>query len=288
MSRKTIIVTGGSGLIGSALIEALVSDYDVHCISRRAPTSAGVTWHQIDLSATDGVESLPSKADAVVYLAQSEHFREFPERAREIFQVNTIGLLSMLNYARLAKVGCFVYGSSGGVYGAGEARMTEEFRIPALNELSFYLSTKLCSEIVARNYADFFNVVILRYFFVYGRNQRQDMLVPRLMQRIARGEPVLLDGCDGIRINPIHVSDAALATRRALEISSSMTFNVAGAEVLSLRQIGSIIGRELGREPIFRVTCGGQMRSLTGDIARMCDMLGEPRVDFVDGVRSML
>ncbi len=288
MSRKTIVLTGGTGLIGSALVELLAPEHNVHCVSRRPPTARGAIWHEHDLGRPCGFERLPQRADAVIYLAQSEYFREFPGHSLDIYEVNTANVLRMLEYARQAKVQSFVYGSSGGVYGTGDARMTEEIQIPALNDIGFYLSTKLCSEILAQNYAAFFNVVILRYFFVYGRGQRQSMLIPRLVQRVRTGEPIVLHGHDGIRINPVHVSDAAAATQRALDVRASMAINVAGPQVLSLRQIGEIVGRALGREPVFAIECEKVPRDLIGDTARMREYLAAPKIEFADGLKTLL
>jgi len=288
MSKPTIVMTGATGLIGAALTRALLLDYDVHCVSRRRRHGGQITWHTLDLSTACDFSGLPKSADAMVYLAQSEYFREFPEHSLDIYQVNTGNLLRALDYARQAGVRNFVFASSGGVYGTGESRMSEVIQIPARGDLGFYLSTKLCSEILAQNYVPFFSVVILRYFFVYGPGQRASMLVPRLIQRVRDGQPLVLQGKDGIRINPVHVSDAVAATRRALELEGSHTVNVGGPEVLSLREIGRLIGEAVGREPIFSIDHGGTPGHLAGDITRMRELLVAPKVRLADGLKSLL
>ena len=288
MANGKIVVSGASGLIGSALVEALAADWEVHCISRKAGPRRGVTWHELDLSCPCDFGVLPPAPDAFVYLAQSEFFRDFPQHSLDIFQVNTVNLLRALDYAHVSGCRIFVYGSSGGVYGTGESRMSEEIQIPVRGDLGFYLSTKLCSEIVAQNYSRFFDVVILRYFFVYGPGQRQSMLIPRLIQQVRDGQPLVLQGEDGVRINPVHVSDAVAATRQALELSGSRTVNVGGPDVLSLREIGALIGEAVGRQPLYSIDRGNAPGHLTGDIAWMRELLVAPKVHFADGVRSML
>ena len=288
MSRKTVVIAGATGLIGSRLIELLSLEYEVHCVSRSRGVGSDVIWHQVDLSAACSFEGLPKSVDAVIYLAQSQFFRDFPHHAVEVLQVNTLSALRMLDYARSANARSFIYGSSGGVYGAAGGDTNEEVRISTSDDLGFYLGSKLCSEIVAKNYERFFNVVILRYFFVYGAGQRGDMLVPRLVHRVRNRAPIQLSGCDGIRINPVHVSDAAAATMRALELTASVTINIAGPEILSLRQIGNIIGGAVGCDPIFTIESGGSQGDLVGDITRMSDLLGGAKMRFVDGIRSVL
>jgi nucleoside-diphosphate-sugar epimerase len=166
--------------------------------------------------------------------------------------------------------------------------MSEEIDIPAKGDLGFYLSTKICSEILAQNYSRFFNVAILRYFFVYGRGQRETMLIPRLIQRVREGQPILLQGEDGIRTNPTHVSDAVAATKRALELTSSHTINIGGPEVLSMREIGNLIGKAVGRKPVYSVDRNASPRHLSGDIAKMRDFLVPPSTRFAEGLQTML
>lgn len=288
MTKPVCVVTGATGLIGSSLIPALLRDFDVHGIARRPPNVPGVTWYAMDLSQPCELGSLPRKADAVVYLAQSEFFREFPEHCVDVYAVNTVNLLGFLDYARKASASNFVYASSGGVYGSGDFQMSEKLIIPARGDLGFYLTTKLCSEIVAQNFSEFFTVAILRFFFVYGPGQRQTMLIPRLIMRIRNGEPIQLQGQDGIRINPTHVSDAVWAVLRALELRMSHTINVGGADVLTMREIGEQIGRALNCRPRFNVNREEPPKHLTGDISKMCQLLGAPRVPFAEGLRSIL
>ena len=288
MARRTCVVTGATGLIGSALMPSLVKDFDVHGVARRSLDISGVTWHALDLSKPCELASLPRRADAVVYLAQSEFFREFPHHCLDVYAVNTFNLLGFLDYARKAGVRNFVYASSGGVYGAGDLHMSEEVIIPARGDLGFYLATKLCSEIVAQNFSELFALAVLRFFFVYGRGQRQTMLIPRLITRVRQDEPIQLQGKDGIRINPTHVSDAVRAVSRALELKTSHTINVGGSDVLTLREIGEEIGRALNRRPTFNVHPEEPPKHLTGDISKMCQLLGPPRVPFAEGLRSML
>ena len=288
MAKRTCIVTGATGLIGSELIDALLPAYEVHGIARRPAARRDLRWHALDLSTHCDLSGLPPKIDVVVYLAQSEYFRDFPEHGPDVHQVNTVNLLRFLDYSRNAGARNFVYASSGGVYGSGDLRMTEEVDIPARGDLGFYLTTKLCSEILAQNYSALLNVAILRYFFVYGPAQRESMLIPRLIKRVRAGEPIQLQGHEGIRTNPTHVSDAVAATKRALDLSGSHTINVGGPDVLSLRDIGKLIGKAVGREPVFSIDPGATPAHLAGDISKMRELLGAPRVGFADGLKTML
>ena len=256
-------------------------------MSRHSPIShERFHWTHADFTRPFDTGGLPPQVDAVVYLAQSEQFRDFPASACNIFEVNTATLLRALDYARGAGVRHFVFASSGGVYGTGDHRFAEDYPVPATGELGFYLSTKLCSEILVRNYAAFFSVSILRMFFVYGAGQRRNMLIPRLVDNVREGRAIDLAGRDGIRINPTHVSDAVRAIEGALALDGSHTINIAGPEVLSLRDIGEAIGRAVGRAPEWNDNDGIPSNHIVGDIDKMSRLLGAPSVGFMNGLRA--
>ncbi|HEX8525593.1 NAD-dependent epimerase/dehydratase family protein, partial [Allosphingosinicella sp.] len=154
-------------------------------------------------------------------------------------------------------------------------------------ELGFYVTTKLCAERVLMDYARLLDVVILRPFFIYGAGQKRDMLMPRLADRIRLGEPVKLQGEEGLRTNPVHARDAAKAVAAALRLDGSHVINVAGPEILSLRSICETLGRAIGIEPRFE-TEPVPSPSSVADISRMKTLLGEPGIRLADRVGEIV
>ena len=125
---SNILVTGATGLIGSSLLKPLVKQFDVHATSRSKVNDkiTNATWHYVDLNDDFDFKILPENIEAVIYLAQSEDYRDFPKKAVDIFEINTVKLLRMLDYAREVGAKKFIYASSGGVYGSGEHSFSEE------------------------------------------------------------------------------------------------------------------------------------------------------------------
>jgi len=289
---KQCVITGCSGLIGAHLIEQLRQEWEIFCISHTAGKAAHLAKNvhslTLDLSQTWDADLLPAKIDAVIHLAQSEHFRDFPEKAEHVFQVNTVSTLRLLDYARRAGAHTFILASSGGIYGHGEQEFSEDIEVSSPSDLGFYLGTKLCAEIVAENYTAFMNVIVLRFFFVYGDGQRQSMLIPRLVKSVINENPILLHGKDGIRINPTHVSDAVNALQQALALDSSHKINIGGPEILSLRQIGELIGDVVGKQPVFEVRPDIEPRHLVGDVRKMAQILAPPQMKFAQGIADYI
>lgn len=273
---KKILITGASGLVGRNLVPLLEGEAELRLAGRDT----------LDLGTGAGFDALPDRIDAIVYLAQSDHFRAFPERADDMFAVNVVGPMRLLDYARRAGARQFIYASSGGVYGSSPLPIGEEVGVEAHGDLGFYLTTKLATEMLARNYSGLLDVVLLRLFFAYGEGQKRQMLVPRLIDNVRTGRPVMLQGDTGIRINPVHAGDAARAVKAALGLEGSHTINIAGPEVLSIREMCDAIGRQVGREPVFDVTAAGS--DLVADVGRMGELLAAPTLRFGDCLPTLV
>lgn len=284
----SVLVTGATGLLGSRVIEDLHGEHEVTALARRQPLEAppSVRWLVHDLSEPHLPHKLPARIDAVVHLAQSRSFREFPNRALDIFNVNVGSTALLLDWATRAGAQTFVYASTGGVYPPTFGAHVEDERVD-LSAPSFYVGSKLAGEALAHAYASELVVVVLRFFFIYGPGQDRSMLIPRVVDSVASGQPISLQGQDGIRVTPTHVDDAASAVTGALRLSTSVTVNVAGPEVLSLRQVGDIVGSRLGTSPTYRVSDDSPSCHFVADISTMMALLGAPRTTFEEGVGEL-
>ena len=284
-----ILITGSNGLIGHELVNTLKTIHEVYVLSRTQHGNIdGVVYINIDLASNWDNKKLPDSIDIVYHLAQSEHFREFPEKSIEIFNVNTSSTLKLLEYARKANCKQFIYASSGGVYGNAETGFVEDRPLVNKGNLGFYLSTKFCSELLVENYNGFFDIVITRFFFVYGERQDKSMLIPRLIENIKNGNEISLQGNEGIKINPIYVTDASKALSQMIALSKgNYKFNIGGNEILSLREICETIGELIGKAPKFKIL-KEEPKNLIGDISKMKEMLTTPVTSINSGVSSLL
>jgi nucleoside-diphosphate-sugar epimerase len=253
MTRKRILVSGANGLLGKHTVEYFKNDYEVHAIVRNTPTDAvkEVNYHVHDFKSDWSTEDLPENIDTIFHLAQSELFRDFPDHAIDVFNVNVTSTVKLLDYARKAGAKRFVFTSTGGLYDRSLEAVSENSPINTFGALGNYFATKLCSEILTHNYTSFFDVTILRLFFMYGRGQKRSMLIPRLVDNVKLGNPIKLTRNGGIQINPVHVSDVVQVLEKLLDTNGSFTFNVAGPETLTLQKITELIGEKMGKKLIY-------------------------------------
>jgi UDP-glucose 4-epimerase len=290
MGRK-ILITGATGLVGSYLLETLkVSDHEIFVISQsEKPFRDNITPIKIDLAKEWDYRDLPKQMDIIVHLAQSENFRLFPDTATEVYNVNTISTLKLADYARLSGVKNFIYASSAGIYGSSNgSAFTEKTDIVYKKELGFYLATKLSSEMILENYQSIFNVIMLRYFFIYGKGQKRGMLIPRLIDNIIDGKSIRIEGEKGLLINPTYAQDAAEAVIRSMDLNISAKINVGGPDTIYLKEIVDMIGQKLAKTPIFDFAPEKENFAILGDISEMKLLLGAPQISFNEGINSLI
>lgn len=288
-SKPLILITGANGLLGRNLLARLIESHEVHALVHVPPLNPipGVKYHPIDLAREWSIDELPPHMDSVIHLAQSSQFRNFPESALDVFKVNIESTARLLDYANKAGVRQFIHASSGGIYGNSNQAFNENSPIVPPDKLGYYLGSKFCGEVLVNSYSALMQVLVLRFFFMYGPGQNRSMLIPRLLDNVRDGRSIGLQGENGIRINPIHVDDAALAVIAAINTTESTTYNIAGPDILSLKDIGGMIGKVVGVKPCFEYL-EGQPNDLIGENTHMRERLHEPAVKLEDGIKDLL
>ena len=84
-----VLLTGATGFLGTRLAARLQADHEVWALTRTKPAATGkVNWLVQDLAADRWTAELPARIDAVIHLAQSADYRNFPAAANEIFAVS--------------------------------------------------------------------------------------------------------------------------------------------------------------------------------------------------------
>ncbi len=283
-----ILIFGANGLLGQNLVKRLSENHYVYAAVRnnnKIINTENINTIEIDLANIDET-ALPKGIDAIYYLAQSNRFREFPDGTMDMLDINIYAPAKLANWAQKNGVKKFIYTSSGGVYKNPTEPVHEFLDINANEKNGFYLDSKLSAEILLRNFSGFFDTfVIVRPFFMYGPDQNRNMLIPRLIDNVLKGNEITLAGQDGIRINPIYIDDAAKAMAKMLGLEGESVINIAGDEMVSLRELAEKIGQIVGKEPKFRVI-GSSQADLIADTTIMKEQLVKPAIMLNEGLRQ--
>jgi nucleoside-diphosphate-sugar epimerase len=137
-------------------------------------------------------------------------------------------------------------------------------------------------------YSAAFGVIQLRLFMPYGTGQNERMLLPVIAGKMRDGVPVDLHGPNGLSCNPTAIGDVAETVRRCLSLDGAHILNVAGPDILTLRQVAETMGGVIGRPPRF-VSKPETPPVIVGDTTRLKAALGwQPPTRFGDGVWEWL
>jgi UDP-glucose 4-epimerase len=216
--------------------------------------------------------------DAVVYLAQSPHYRNLPRHAAHLLMVNGVSAVETARRAAEAGVRRFLYASTGSVYAPSFAPLSES---SPLVESSWYPLSKIFAEKALALFRPAMEVCALRIFGIYGPAQ-SDKLVPNLLKRILAGEPVMLqanptnpDDRDGLRISLCHVGDACAVLLRLLALDEPLppVLNL-GGEAVDLRSLAGMLARGVGHEARFVEAAEPRVGDLVCDGALLDALVG--------------
>lgn len=282
-----VLVTGATGFLGSHLVKELVSRHQVYAAVRDDRAPAGTHPIPANLELPLATMEWPA-TDAVVHIAQSPHYRSFPDGAAGVFAVAALATQGLLDYAVRVGAKRFIFASTGGLYAPSRLPLREDDPLEiGETALSHYFASKRAGELVAAAYGQALDVTVLRIFFCYGPGQAAEMLMPRLAHIVRDARPIRLAGQEGLRFNPVFVDDAAASVARLAEGGGPAVVNIAGPTVISLREVGETLGRVLGKAPIFENEGSSASPSMVADIARLTAAVGRPLVEPEEGLARL-
>jgi UDP-glucuronate 4-epimerase len=290
------LVTGAAGFIGSQLAEALVAGghdvvgidcfTDYYDIGEKERNADGLDVQRLDLAA-DALEL--TGVDGVFHLAGQPGVRSFGEAFPIYVRRNVLATQRVFEACAAAGVRV-VFASSSSVYGDAESYPTPEDARP--RPLSPYGITKLACEHLAHAYAQSFSldVVVLRYFTVYGPRQRPDMFFRRVCERLLDGGEFEIFGSGEQSRSFTYVGDVVDATWAAMERApSGETYNVGGGEEATMVAAIALLEEVSGRSLAVRRTevARGDMLRTSADISRIRARLAwQPRTSLRDGLQA--
>jgi UDP-glucose 4-epimerase len=287
-----VLVTGGSGFIGSHVVDRLLARghepriYDLVRSARHADRVEGVVG---DILAASALRSAMLGCDAVIHLAAVADVDEVAEDPLRADLVNTRGTAVMLEAARLEGICHVVYGSTIWVYGSVPRRGALDEEVMLAPPEHFYTATKLAGETYCRSYARMFALAptILRFGIPHGPRARPTTVVARFVAQALAGESLTINGDGNQTRQFVYVDDLADGIVSSLTAAArNRTFNLVGDESVSVREIAAIVGALVGNVSIVhapgRPADLGRVR-ISGQ--RAWDELGwRPTTRFADGV----
>jgi UDP-glucose 4-epimerase len=294
------VVTGGAGFIGSHLVERLLADgHSVRVLDNFSTGRPENLAHlagprlfleRVDIASEPRLESRLVGTDWVFHLAALAAIVPSIEHPVDYHRANVDGTVAVLEAARRAQVGRFVYAASSSCYGVPEVYPTPE--TAATRPQYPYALSKLLGEQCVLHWSQVYRLpaVSLRLFNVYGPRSRTSgtygaVFGVFLAQKL-KGRPYTVVG-DGTQSRDFtFVADVADAFVTAAQSSVvGEVFNVGTGAPVSVNRLVELLKGEVVHVP----KRPGEPDRTHADIAKIRRELGwRPKVSIEEGVRILL
>src|SRR4051794_34183153 len=288
-----VLVTGGSGFIGSHVVGVLLLPRHgpVNFDRAESPYHSPGDLETVRGEATD-VEAMAAAmdgCDAVIHLAAMADVNDVQADPVGAEEANSHATLAVLEAARRAGVGRVVYGSTIWVYSdCSSTAVCERTLLPPPAHL--YTATKLAGELYCRSYAELYGVeyTVLRFGIPYGPRARDATVLAAFTRKALAGEPLTVAGSGDQTRRFVYVEDLADGVVRAVApVAAGRSYNLAGTETTTILEIAEAVREFVGDAEIVHTPAragdfGG--KEVSSDRAR--DELGwEPVTPFREGAR---
>jgi UDP-glucose 4-epimerase len=295
----TFLVTGGSGFIGSHVVDELLASGAAKAIVfdnvlreehlQEALASGRVELVEGDVTNVESLRQPMEEVDGVFHMAVLP-LGPCNEQPRRCLEINVVGTFNVFEAAKDAGVEKVVFSSASSVYGDTFETMDESH---PLNARTFYGATKIAGEYLLRAFHEHYGLdyVVLRYMNVYGPRQDGGLVI-NVMRRIQSGEAPTIMGDGSQSFDFVHVADVAKANVRAMESDvSDEAFNIGGGNEATVRdiveQLLSLSGSDL--EPDVHPDVKVPMTRRVGANDKAVSQLGwQPSFDLEQGLRDVV
>ena len=295
MTHDTVAVTGGSGFIGSHVVDALLgAGHSVRVLDQRPPMQAEAEWAEVDLLDQDSLTDAIKGCGPVFHLAAMADVNNVIAEPAESVAATALGAARVLEAARRSDAGRVILASTVWVYAGTHGDVVDEdtpFDLSLPRHI--YASSKLAAEMFCADYANLFcrPYTVLRYGIPFGPRMRSDLVVAAFLERALRGEALKIDGDGAQERSFVYVEDLAAAHVLALApVAENRTYNLEANEPISIRRLAETVGELVGDiEVTFGPSRPGDYRAKRVSSERARTELGwAPRYDFAAGLQRTL
>ena len=307
--KKTILVTGGSGFIGSNITKYLIKKkfkvivFDNNSrgkLSRLKDEKNKFIFIKGDIRNRKKLNSIKIKIDTVIHLAYVNGTKFFYKKPFEILDIAVNGLLNVLNFCKTNKVKNFYLASSSEVYQNPLKVPTDEsemLKIPDIHNPRYsYGGGKIISELYGLHFAHKFfkKFVIFRPHNVYGKDMGNDHVIPEFINRfkkINKNKKFLIYGTGKEVRSFIHIDDFINGFDKVFNKGKNQQiYNIGTTEKIKISNLAKLIAKIIKKKIILRRT-----KLLKGSPSIRCPNINKIKkigfkqtISLEDGIRKIL
>ena len=297
MTHSSVLVTGSSGTVGTALTDALLErGHDVTGVDARPNRWSEAVDERttvLNLTDPDVIQKLPDSVDLIIHLAANARVHKLvqnPALAKENFDTT----FNVLEYAR--DVGAdLLFSSSREVYGNTGQVVYDETDTYVDECESPYTASKIGGEALVKSYDNCYDIEtsIVRFSNVYGKYDASDRVIPLFISQASRGQDLTVYG-EGKVLDFTYINDCVDGVLRVLDQfnkSAGTTFNIASGRGTSLVELAETIVDRVDAD--VRVTVEpnrtGEVGRYVADISKAEKLLGyDPDYTLGEGIEATI
>lgn len=306
MDKTKILVTGGAGNIGSALVEKLIGNPKNFIVIvdnlstgslSKLPLSKFTNWKFIkgDVNNLNDLSSvmLSFHFDYVFHLAAVVGVLRTQENPIDV--LNDIeGIKNVLNLSKNTSVKHVYFSSSSEVYGEPVELPQNEHRTP-LNSRVPYAVVKNVGECFFKSYWQTFHLpyTIFRFFNTYGPNQSVDFVVARFLSSALKNKDITIYG-DGLQSRTFtYVEDTINVCVKIFEdkLLVNDVVNVGNHELMTIKALAELvikITNSSSKIVYLPPLKEGDMTRRQPDNSKMLEILNKKLIGIEEGVKLMM
>jgi len=293
----TILVTGGSGFIGSHIVDILLEKgHQVKIYDVDAPKhNQKCDYIKADISDLNRLIQESKDYDIIYHLAAEADVNRFYKSPYYSNLITSCSTLNVLEAAKINNISRVLLASTEWVYGSPEGNEDEiitEETPPTNNPDHIYTSSKIVAEMFCKNYKQLYgvNYTIMRFGIPFGERARESTVTPIFLNRILNDEEITIHG-DGSQTRQfIYVKELARGCVACLHKNAeNQIINLEGKERISVLDIVRNLEEILGKKARIKFIedRAGQFkgRLISGEKARR--LLGwEPEISYKEALRN--
>jgi UDP-glucose 4-epimerase len=302
MSR--ILITGGAGFIGSAIIAELKKhDYEIFVIDNLSfgnrdfidiPNS---NFYKIDILDDAALAAAIEKINPhkIIHLAAIHFIPYCNEHPFLSSKINIQGTANILREAaKLRNLECVLFASTAAVYPISDVAVAEDSRIDPLDiyGLSKLTGEHLCNEFHLRTSIP---IVICRFFNAFGPNETNPHLIPEIQQQLNSGKRTIKLGNLSPKRDFIHTYDMSTAIHLLLKKFNKGidVFNLGRGIEYSVTEIVDSFERQLNEKITVEVDQARvrkvERMHLLADISKLKNFIAwEPQISIDQGIKTLI
>jgi nucleoside-diphosphate-sugar epimerase len=307
--KKKILVTGGSGFIGSAITKYLVEDgndvivFDNNSrgkLSRLKDVEKKINFIKGDIRDKKNLLSINQNIDTVIHLAYVNGTKFFYKKPFEILDIAVNGLINILEFCKKKKVKNFYLASSSEVYQNPTKIPTHEkemLKIPDIHNPRYsYGGGKIISELYGLYFAKKFlkKFIIFRPHNVYGYDMGNDHVIPEFINRfkkIGNKKKFLIYGTGQEIRSFIYIEDFISGFSKIFKKGKNFEiYNIGTNEKVKIIDLALLIAKILNKSIKFKKTkiLKGSPSKRCPDIRKLKKLGFKPKTTLKEGIQKLL